>query len=338
MTVPNDVLTIWLPIAVMALLAILGLLRGVGRELVVAAAITLGALIVQQWAAIWAGGIKDAFIGTNLGSAQFSLGLVVLLAVTLFVGYILGGRLVDRPTSASMRLLGGILGAMNGAAIAGWALRYAYVGLDSSQPSSPIYQNSISQGFMIWAGWFPVVLALLGTLYALFSPLRRARAAVERPSAASDWRPTPAPTAPASDTRTLPPVSTGAATVALPVSAVSATRSDVQRDDQAATDPVPMWDKARAAMPEERIAEPVSLQSGSPASSPEASWLGGQEPVSGATAAPNTTALPISDGNEDLTSPSYSKASSEESVCSNCGSALLPGATFCTNCGTRASQ
>ncbi|MEO6456967.1 MAG: CvpA family protein [Chloroflexia bacterium] len=333
MTVPNEVLTIWLPVAVTALLAILGLLRGVRRELVVAAAITLGALIVQQWAAIWAGGIKDAFIGTDLGSAQFSLGLLVIGTVTLFVGYMLGGSLADRPTSAGTRLLGGVLGALNGAALAGWVLRYAYVSLDSSQPSSPIYQNSISQGFMIWAGWFPVALALLGTLYALLSPLRRARAAVERPSAASDWTPTPPPTT--SDTHTLP-VSTGAATVALPVSAVSATRLDAQTDVQVATEPVPIWDRPRAAIPEERVAEPASLQSGSSASSPEASWLGGQEPVSGATAAPGTTAPPISDSNEDLSPLSSSEASGEESVCSNCGLAMLPGATFCTNCGTRA--
>ncbi len=335
MTVPNDVLTMWLPIAVTALLALLGLLRGVGRELVVAAAITLGALIVQQWVAIWAGGIQEAFTSTNIGLAQFSLGLVVLSAVTLFVGYMLGGRLVDRPTSASMRLLGGVLGALNGAALAGWILRYAYVGLYSPPSSSPIYQNSVSQGFMIWAGWFPVVLAVLGTLYVLLSPLRRAREAVERPSAASDWTPTPAPTATAIDTRTLP-VSTGAATVALPMSAVSATTASAQ----AATEPVPMWDSPRAALPEERVTEPVSLQSDSSASS-EASWLGGQEPVSGPTSAPDTTALPVSDSNEGLTSLSNSEvrseASSEESVCSNCESVMLPGATFCTNCGTRAS-
>jgi len=330
MTVPNDVLTIWLPVAVTALLALLGLVRGLGRELVVAAAITLGALIVQQWAVNWAGGIQEAFPNTDLGWAQFSLSLFILAAVTLFVGYLLGGRLVDRPTSASLRLLGGVLGALNGAALAGWVLRYAYVSLDGSQPSSPIYQNDVSQGFMIWAGWFPVVLALLGTLYALLSPLRRARAAIERPSAASDWTPAPTPTAMSSDTRTLP-VSAGAATVALPISAASATTSDVQ----AATEPVPMWDRPRAAMPEERVTEPVSLQSGSSAS-PEASWLGGKEPESGATSASGTTALPISDGNENLTFLSNSEANSEGNVCPNCGSEVLPGAAFCTNCGTRA--
>ena len=339
MNVPNDVLTIWLPVAVMALLALLGLLRGVGRELVVAAAITLGALIVQQWAANWAGGIRQGFTSTDLGSAQFALGVLILLAVTLFVGYMLGGRLVDRPTTAGTRLLGGVLGALNGAALAGWVLRYAYTSLDASQPSSPIYQNTVSQGFMIWAGWFPVVLAVLGTLYALLSPLRRARAAVERPSTSSDWAPTPAPKAMASDTRTLP-ISTGAATIALPISAGSTTTSNVQ-DVQAATEPVPMWDRPRAALPEERVTEPASSQSSSSASSPEASWLGGQEPVSGATSAASTTALPISDSKEDLTPPSSNGASngasSEENVCSNCGSTMLPGATFCTNCGTRAS-
>src|SRR5687768_16569711 len=125
MTVPNDVITIWLPVALTAIMAIIGLIRGVGRELVVAAAITLGALIVQQWAANMAGGIQESFPNTNLGLTQFSISLLVLSAVTLFVGYMLVGRLAERPTSAGARLLGGVLGAMNGAALAGWVLRYA---------------------------------------------------------------------------------------------------------------------------------------------------------------------------------------------------------------------
>ena len=327
MTVPNDVLIIWLPVALMVLLSLLGLLRGAGREIVVAAAITLGALIVQQWATDerWAKDLNDMSPGMSVGWAHFMLGLVILSATTLFVGYLLGNRLVDRPVSASTRLMGGLLGALNGAAIAGWILRYAYVGLDARQ----LTENSVSQGFMIWAGWFPVVLAVLGTLYALLSPLRRARAAVERPSAASDWTPTPVTTTTttASDTRTLP-AGTGAATVALPVTSGNATTSA----GQPATEPVPMWERPRAATPEERVTEPVSLQSSSSASQ-EASWLGGKEPESGAIPAPGTTALPITDGNnEDLSRPS----SREESVCSNCGSAMLPGAAFCTNCGTRA--
>jgi|SRR5688572_17090983 len=335
MTVPNDVLTIWLPVALTALMAIIGLLRGVGRELVVAAAITLGALIVQQWAAIWAAGIQESFTSTNVGVAQFSLGLIVLSAVTLLVGYLLGGRLAERPSSASMRLLGGILGAMNGAALAGWILRYAYVSLDGAQPSSPVYQNSVSQGFMIWAGWFPVVLAVMGGLYALISPFRRAREVVERPSDVSDWGPS-VPRQAGSDERiAATPVGTGAATVALPMSDVR----PPQPRDMAETQPVPMWEKPRADVPEQIDIEPGPVHSTASMVTQEASWLGGQEPSTSTTtgfdgapaSTPATTSLPISDSSESL----MSSSSSADSKCTNCGADMLPGAVFCTNCGTR---
>ncbi len=320
MTLPNDVLTTWLPVAVMVLLGILGLLRGAGRELVVAAAITLGALIVQQWGALWASDLNSISSGISVGWAHFMLGLLILSAVTLFVGYLLGNRLVDAPTSASTRLMGGLLGLLNGAALAGWVLRYAYVGLDARQLTA----SSISDGFMIWAGWFPVVLAVLGTLYALLSPLRRARAAVERPSAGSDWAPTPTP---ASSNTTAVPVRTDPATIALPVSDLSAYKAS----DSSITEPVPIWDRPRAALPEERVTKPVSMLSDSETPQ-EASWLGGQEPLSGAISAPSTTALPVDETSKGHTSTSENASG----ICGNCGAAMLPGATFCTNCGTRA--
>ena len=322
MTVPNDVLTMWIPVAVTVLLGIVGLLRGAGRELVVAAAITLGALIGQQWVALWASDLNAMSSGISVGWAHFTLGLLILSATTLFVGYLLGNRLVDRPVSASTRLMGGLLGLLNGAAIAGWVLRYAYVGLDAKQLTA----NSVSDGFMIWAGWFPVVLAVLGTLYALLSPLRRARAAIERPSAGSDWAPTPAPTT--ADTRTLS-ARTDSATVALPVTNVT----PYQASDANKTQPVPIWDRPRTALPEERATKPVAVLSDS-GTSQEASWLGGQEPLSDATHVPITTALPITDKGEGRSDT----LENTTGVCSNCGATMLPGAAFCTNCGTRVGK
>jgi hypothetical protein len=317
MTLPDEVLTLWLPVALAALLGIIGLLRGAGREVVVAAAVTLGALIYQQWGNLWAIDLNSMASGITVGWAKFTLGLLILTSTTLFVGYLLGNRLVDAPMSAGTRLMGGLLGLLNGAAIAGWVLRYAYDGLNARA----LLSDPVSDGFMIWAGWYPVVLAVLGTLFSILGPLRRARAAVERPSASSDWTPTPAPTA--ADTRVLP-VQSGAATVALPV-------TDVRAYQPSSTDKiesVPMWDRPRVALPEERATEPVPVFADS-APAQEASWLGGQEPSSGETVPASATVSLTSEVNA---------TEKTGGVCKNCGSPMLPGAAFCTNCGTRVEQ
>ncbi|HEY0069405.1 MAG TPA: zinc-ribbon domain-containing protein, partial [Chloroflexia bacterium] len=59
----------------------------------------------------------------------------------------------------------------------------------------PLYQNAITQGFMIWAGWFPVALAVLGTLVALVAPFRRPQVEVTEaappPAPVPVWTPPP---------------------------------------------------------------------------------------------------------------------------------------------------
>jgi uncharacterized membrane protein required for colicin V production/ribosomal protein L40E len=215
MVVPSEVLLVWLPAAAILLFTLLGVFRGMWREVIVSLAIVLGALIVQQWAERWAGDLYEMFGGLSQGQHRFWLSVLLFGLTVLVIGYILGGQLVKRPLRASDRLLGGVLGLMNGAAIVGSILLFIYVGLDNIQTTSPVYQNPVSWSLMVWVGWFPVVLALVGAIIAVITPLRRAQAAVARPSAASDWQPSGAISTPTyTSTPTQPTTPTGAGSLA----------------------------------------------------------------------------------------------------------------------------
>jgi|GEM_PF-2730074 len=175
----DDIYIMWIPILVVALMGALGAWRGVYREVAVSAAIVLAALIVVQWATRerWASDLSATFTGLGAGEWQFFLTLVLMFLIVSVVGYGLGGLFARRTFSSTPRVLGALLGLANGAALAGWVLRAAYEGLVNKQETSAIYQNPISLGLMVWAGWFPVVLAVLGAVAALVFSLRGERVA-----------------------------------------------------------------------------------------------------------------------------------------------------------------
>ncbi len=175
----DDIYIMWIPILVVALMGALGAWRGVYREIAVSAAIVLSALIVVQWATRerWASDLSSTFTGLGAGEWQFFLTLVLLFLIVSVVGYGLGGLFARRTFSSTPRVLGALLGLANGAALTGWVLRAAYEGLVSKQETSAVYQNPISLGLMVWAGWFPVVLAVLGAVAALVFSLRGDRVA-----------------------------------------------------------------------------------------------------------------------------------------------------------------
>lgn len=191
----NSLFTLWLPLVAALLLALFGFLRGALREAIVSGAIILAALINFVWAGLWSEDVRGFISGSERGTTQFWLSSVLMVLIVLVVGYILGGTLPKHPLTGTERVGGGLLGFFNGAAIAGWIIRYAFVDLDGAQATSRFYTGNFAQGFMIWAGWFPVFLAVVGTVVAILRPLRRAQTAVAQPAAATDWRPATAPAA-----------------------------------------------------------------------------------------------------------------------------------------------
>lgn len=187
----GDLLPTIFPLVLTLLMGFIGLARGIRREAVVSAAIVLGALIVEQWAAPWADDLYALFTGVGRNWQQLVLSYALLILVVLVLGYGLGKFVHTLPVGRSGRTWGLLLGLLNGAALSGWLLRYIYTNLDGAQAASPLYQNSASYGFMIWAGWFPVALAVIGAVVALLTPVRRVQAVVSQPSVGTDWTPAP---------------------------------------------------------------------------------------------------------------------------------------------------
>jgi uncharacterized membrane protein required for colicin V production len=200
----NDLLAAALPIVLAVIMGVLGAMRGFWREAIVSASIVLGAFIVQQWASLWATDLYGMYTGASREWQQVALSMLLLSLIVLVLGYGLGTLLGHGRTSGGSRTGGLLLGLVNGSAIGGWLLRYIYTGLDGSQPSSPLYQNQITQSFMIWAGWFPVALAVIGAIVALIAPFRRSQIevveTVPAQAAAPVW--TPPQPAPAYSTST----------------------------------------------------------------------------------------------------------------------------------------
>src|SRR5436190_1044476 len=196
----TDILVIYLPLALPIIMGIVGLFRGARREAVVSFSIALAALIIAVWGEAWSNDIHDSF--TNFGTLETRtwLGVITLILVTLVVGYGLGSATTPRGPMTAMSRLGGLLiGLGNGAALGGWILRNYYNALllDLSGSNTTIFNaitdNVISRYLIIWAGWFPLVVALIAAIVALTGPFRKAQTVVATPSAQTNWAPSAAP-------------------------------------------------------------------------------------------------------------------------------------------------
>lgn len=342
MSIQEQIYTIWLPLGITLLFGLIGVLRGAVRETVVAAAVALAALINLQWAGQWSEGLAGTFKDLNQGQVQFTISFVVLWLVVMAIGYGLGYFAPKEPVSTLARLSGGLLGLANGAAVAGWSLRYAYTNLDGAQTSSQFYQNALSYSLMVWAAWFPLMLALLGAVLVLVGPLRRAQTAIARPAKTTDWEPyTPQPAPPVYD-----PGATAVHTPTAPLAWVRPAEALAGQDAPAASLPTrevsaePM--SARVSPTEQGASmETRQISAGAPAE-------GAATDDTGTYNSPNTTSGVDSSW---LLHPAYEEDGQSESAaageagaappaepaktCSNCGTPVAPGASFCTECGTR---
>lgn len=188
----SDIVATVFPVLLIVLMGIIGTLQGGRRAAVVSASIILGAFLGYYWGPRWTADTAAIFTGVDAGWQQLILSYAVLILSVLVLGYGLGTYVAAEPITGGGRTWGLVLGIANGAALAGWLLFYVYTALDRSQASSPLYQNSVSAGFMVLALWSPVGLALLGALAALIAPFRRRPVVVTTTTATSAATATPA--------------------------------------------------------------------------------------------------------------------------------------------------
>jgi hypothetical protein len=119
-------LTLTIAVAVAILVpALVGYWRDPRRGVLSLAGTLLGATLAQFWAARW--GAELAGSGVDAGAATFVLSCTLLVASALLIGYGSGVLLPPAPARAPLprRLLGVLLGLLNGGLLAGYTLRYA---------------------------------------------------------------------------------------------------------------------------------------------------------------------------------------------------------------------
>ena len=230
----NDIFVIWLPIVFALLLGALGFIRGVRRESIVSLSIVLGGLILMLWASSWATDLHD-YVFSNLSVAdwQVALGYVVFGLVVLVAGYGLASALTPRGAPTAISRTGGfLLGLANGAAIAGWIMRNHYLALrdsgaaGSAESMRMLFDTEVSFGLILWAGWFPLVVAAVAAIIAIVGPARRTRTTLEEWAPPTATTPAPPPTlgaAPASGSAT----TTQTVTTAAPYSGAAAGSTSV---------------------------------------------------------------------------------------------------------------
>lgn len=378
--------TTWLPLLVIVVFTVLGTVRGALREAILAAAIVLASFTNLQWGDEWGQGLADLPFGWDRNTAQFGVTLAVLWLVVVVIGYGLGTYLPRGRLSPGFRLGGALLGLASGAAVAGASLRYAFAYLDNAQSTSAFYTNPFSQGLMIWAAWYPIVLAVIGAIVVLMGPLRRVQSAVSRPSATTDWTPaaavrTPPPETMGSGTGTGAPIASymsyppptaspygGATGTAGTTPPASSTQTTVMQEVDAPPTALLPTSENREMAPVVEVrpssATPTGAETRSfTTSTPAAPGAETDAIAPGPGLAPSWLLEPVqsSAGTTDSGSADHSQdtvvqqvaastpgqmaetaaeqardsAGSAEKVCPNCGSPLLPGAAFCTQCGIR---
>ena len=371
----DQIYTTWLPLVIVLLFGTIGLVRGVMREAVVAATVVLAAFINLQWADQWSQGLYSVFTGIGQGQQQFILSLIVLWLIVAVVGYGLSVVLPKPPVTRSSRMAGGLLGLISGAAVAGLTLRYAYASLDSAQETSRFFQNGFSYWLMVWAAWFPLVLAFVGALVVLLVPLRRAQRAVAQPSGATDWSPSVRPVTPGAGTPPHTPAPTMAGAIfpppANPNDPTLPYASSVWQGSQPNSNNAVEHDApATALLPAQQAQVGDDALSGRPVvSDPSATRMFNTTPapvpspggpsdagtfnLAGSSAEPSwllqpvtneNRAMPVTSATTGSSAPSSSGAEqpagaplveSGHKTCPNCGAGVMPGAIFCTECGTR---
>jgi uncharacterized membrane protein required for colicin V production len=112
---------------VLIILGLIGYWRDTRRGVLALAGTLLGAILVGFWGEVWAQDLAKRFGGGDPRTLTFVVSCVTFLFVVVFVGY--GGGLLlrrgrERP-SLSQRLVGALLGLLNGALIVGYVLRFA---------------------------------------------------------------------------------------------------------------------------------------------------------------------------------------------------------------------
>ncbi|NNJ09667.1 CvpA family protein [Chloroflexales bacterium ZM16-3] len=173
-----------LSVATLGVLGLFGFFRGVRRGLIAVAGTLLGAVLIDLWQARW-----SAWLRTQMeppGWVTFFMTAAIFLLVALLVGY--GGSLLlprERDPKAKEpglfdRLLGAFIGALNGALIVSYLLRYANENWPSGEAARMIAGSLVAGILDAWLPWFILAMVVTTTVFVTLRGTVRVSRALSR--------------------------------------------------------------------------------------------------------------------------------------------------------------
>jgi hypothetical protein len=178
---------------IIALIGYIGANVGVARSFVLTAAVFAGAEVALWWTDSLGQRFTDWF-SLSASTGRFLAAMVSLLTVTLLLGF--AGSTVlawGTPTRWGV-LLGGLLGAANGALLIAMALRMYYLSYTGQLTSDPLADSAVTR--LLWRhfDWFILGFAVVSTVLLMYTRINRLQLAIPDPSArAISTRPVPPP-------------------------------------------------------------------------------------------------------------------------------------------------
>ncbi|MEI7768365.1 MAG: CvpA family protein [Chloroflexales bacterium] len=173
--------------ATVGVLGFFGLFRGVRRGLIAVAGTLLGAVLIDLWQARWSEWLRTQM--AQLTWATFLLTAAIFLLVALLVGY--GGSLLiphdpkAKGPGLADRFLGAFIGALNGALIVSYMLRYANENWPHGEAASMITDSPVASLLDRWLPWFILAMVLSTIVFVMLRGTVRLARAFRRPAVAT---------------------------------------------------------------------------------------------------------------------------------------------------------
>lgn len=168
-------------VALVALLTVIGLLRGVQRGLLTLAGTLLGAVLVDLWLSSWQTWLVERLRPEQPAQTAWLAASIGFVVVAVIVGYGSGLLIPDAKLGVDGKLprrhplarpAGALLGALNAALIVAYLLRYASVLLGNST-AAMVQGALVLQVLLQWLPWFVLAVVLALTTLVLARGLVR---------------------------------------------------------------------------------------------------------------------------------------------------------------------